>query len=124
MTIDEIARLVSRIAITDNRTVDKTTLRDWEEILPDWLTYEQAMRAVIQHRRTSTEYLLPAHVVAIAESNAPPSIKARLALPANAITLDEYARRHPEDLPALRAIYHRNPGRWDQPAFGQDEASE
>lgn len=67
MTLDDIGRLIGFIAVGDNRTVDATTILYWEQVLPEWLTYFSAKAAVIEHRRTSTEYLQPAHILAIAE---------------------------------------------------------
>lgn len=117
MDINEVGRLVTRIAITDNRTIDTTTILDWEEILPEWLPFDLAMQAIIVHRRTSTEYLQPAHVIAIAETlmeeqKPPPSLPPLLDDPAGCISLDAYIRRHPEDRAILKRIYRRKPGRF------------
>jgi hypothetical protein len=67
MNIDETARLVAFIAAGDNRTIDKTVIRYWEDVLPEWITLDDARNAVREHRRTTTEYLQAAHIIATCE---------------------------------------------------------
>jgi hypothetical protein len=62
MTPDETARVVAKIQIGDNRTVDRVTLLEWHDTIGH-LAFDEAVQAVTMHRRESTEYLQPAHVV-------------------------------------------------------------
>ena len=38
-------------------------IRNWHDILPEWLTLPDAKDAVKNHHQTSTEYLKPAHII-------------------------------------------------------------
>ena len=62
MSREEMARLLAKIQLGDNRTVTALTLSDWLETVGH-LDYRDAYEAVVEHRRNSTEYLMPAHVV-------------------------------------------------------------
>jgi hypothetical protein len=84
MTPKEISQLLAMIAMGDMRKVDKAVVRYWEAILPGWLTFELARDALIEHRRSSTDYLQPAHLVAIGER-----MRAELAGQARRIEDDE-----------------------------------
>ena len=61
MTTEEMARLLAKIQLGDNRQVTALVLQDWMETLGH-LRYEDAYRAVVEHRRESTDYLMPAHI--------------------------------------------------------------
>ncbi|MGX9349193.1 hypothetical protein ACWXWW_16530 [Microbacterium sp. KNMS] len=61
MTREEMARLLAKIQLGDNRQVTALVLQDWMETLGH-LNYEDAYRAVVEHRRESTDYLMPAHI--------------------------------------------------------------
>lgn len=63
MTNEEMAMLLAKIQVLDNRQVDEVTFAAWKEVLGD-LEYEFAAESVVKHFRESTEYLKPAHVVA------------------------------------------------------------
>jgi hypothetical protein len=62
----EIAQLLARINIADNRQVDEMVLGHWKEMVGD-LPYQDALEAVNMHFRESLAYLLPAHVRANVE---------------------------------------------------------
>lgn len=66
MNIKELGQLVGLVAMGDNRIVDVNILLYWEQVLPETMTLELGKQAVLQHRRHSTEYLQPAHIIAIA----------------------------------------------------------
>ncbi|MEX1079813.1 MAG: hypothetical protein WED09_11970 [Homoserinimonas sp.] len=63
MTTEELTLLLARIQVLDNRQVDDLTIEAWAPIVGD-LGYQDAVHAVNQHFRNSTEYLRPGHVVA------------------------------------------------------------
>lgn len=64
MTETEMGQLLIRIADVDHRTLDNQTRMHWQEIIGD-VRYEDAVRAVVEHRRNSGEYLMPHHIVAL-----------------------------------------------------------
>lgn len=58
----ECSELLTYASIIDNRTVAPETVNAWWEIVGH-LDVNLARQAIIQHRRESTEYLMPAHVI-------------------------------------------------------------
>lgn len=63
MNQTEMARLLAKISLGDNRQVDALVVQDWLETIGH-LHYEDAYAAVVTHRRESTDYLMPAHITA------------------------------------------------------------
>lgn len=63
MLKSEVATLLGKAALIDNRRVDPMLVEAWWEILTD-VEFEDAMAALTRHRRESTEYLMPGHIVA------------------------------------------------------------
>lgn len=61
MNVAETGKLLALIRVGDNRQVDQATIAAWHDVVSD-LPLADALEAVRQHRRTSTEYLMPAHV--------------------------------------------------------------
>lgn len=53
--------LLSEIARGDNRSIDEDLVKFWHRCLHD-VPYEDALAAVVAHFRTSTDWLMPAHV--------------------------------------------------------------
>ena len=102
MTPDETAALLAYIAVIDNRRVDQVVIGHWQELVGD-LDVRDCREAVIEHRKTSTEYLQPAHVRRAA---------IRLA-----------ARRRAMERPAITApaAFQRTP---DQQAYVEAKAAE
>lgn len=70
MTKLEVARLLTIASMVDNRTVAPETVEAWWEVIGH-LDFEPARLALVQHRRDSTEYLLPAHIVKGARAHLP-----------------------------------------------------
>ena len=64
MNLDEIGNFLGRVALGDNRDVGPAHILHWEELLPADLPYTDAIQALLHHRRTSTDYLQPAHIIA------------------------------------------------------------
>jgi hypothetical protein len=62
MTPRECSELLTYASIIDNRTVAPETVQAWHEVVGH-LDVTVAREAIIQHRRESTEYLMPAHVI-------------------------------------------------------------
>lgn len=63
MTIDELKQVLTKIQLGDSRQVDRLILAEWNDTIGD-LDYHDAIAAVTMHRRESTAYLLPAHIIA------------------------------------------------------------
>jgi len=62
MNNQEANILISAIAAGDNRTTDDEVAAYWARILHD-VRLPDALEAVVHHRRESTEYLQPAHIL-------------------------------------------------------------
>jgi hypothetical protein len=63
MMPQQLATLLARIQVGDNRKVDEVVILEWDAVVGD-LDFDDAIAAVRTHRTESTEYLTPAHVVA------------------------------------------------------------
>jgi hypothetical protein len=63
VNIAETARILAKAQLVDNRQITELVIKEWHEVIGH-LFYEDAYKAVTEHRRTSTDYLQPAHVVA------------------------------------------------------------
>lgn len=63
MTPEQTKLILAKVALVDNRQADITAIAAWHEIIGH-LEYVDALQAVTNHRRESTEYLMPAHIVA------------------------------------------------------------
>jgi hypothetical protein len=61
MTPDEVVKVLARIQMDDNRQVDRVVVQSWVEEIGD-LDFTDALEAVILHRKTTTEWLMAAHV--------------------------------------------------------------
>jgi hypothetical protein len=114
MTPDEVVKVLARIQADDNRDIGKVTVASWSQLIGD-LDFQDAIDAVILHRRESTDWLMPAHVIRnVARIRARREREQRVAAArlgltkAPVITLDraaheadtqkwiEYYRKHPE----------------------------
>lgn len=62
MTPEETKQVLAKAAITDHRTVDLVSIRAWHEIIGH-LDYAEVIDALTLHRRETSEYLQPAHIV-------------------------------------------------------------
>jgi len=63
MNIEETNRLLTVLQQIDKRIIDDPTVIVWQEVLHD-LPLDDCVRAATVHYRESTEYLMPAHIVA------------------------------------------------------------
>jgi hypothetical protein len=61
VNIQQVAAVVAKVKLGDNRDVDKLVLQEWEASIGD-LDFDMAIEAVSMHRRESTDYLQPAHI--------------------------------------------------------------
>lgn len=59
----QTGELLARIQVHDNRQIGLVTIEEWQHELKD-TSYADALEAVREHRRTSTEYLTASHVLA------------------------------------------------------------
>lgn len=64
MNITETSAVLAKIKLGDNRAVDSQIINEWHQTIGH-NSYGDALNAVIEHRRDSTEYLQPAHINAI-----------------------------------------------------------
>jgi len=60
--ITQTGMLLAKIALLENREATNETILAWQEILDD-VDFDDAMEALVQHYRHSTESCKPAHVV-------------------------------------------------------------
>ena len=63
MQKSEVAQLLAKAALIDNRRIDAATVEAWHEVIGH-VPYDVALTALTIHRRTSSEYLMPAHIIA------------------------------------------------------------
>lgn len=63
MNLVEAGQLLTVAAAFDNRHVTTDTALAWHEVLKD-IEYQDALVAVREHHKTSTDYLMPGHIVA------------------------------------------------------------
>lgn len=63
MQESETAKILAKAALIDNRHIDRETVKAWHEIIGG-IDFDVALAALTIHRRTSTEYLMPAHIIA------------------------------------------------------------
>lgn len=63
MSLQQVGQLLTLIALNDNRTWTPETALSWHEILGD-LDYDAAVSAMYAHFRESSDFLMPAHIVA------------------------------------------------------------
>lgn len=95
MTAEEVAKVLARVQLGDNRQVDRAVFQAWFREIGD-LDYRDAIEAVEMHRRETPDWLMAAHVRSnvrrvVRERERVERIReqfARLALPAPQITLD------------------------------------
>ena len=95
MNSEQVATVLARVQVGDNREVDALVLADWEDTIGD-LPFDAAIEAVRMHRKDSTAYLTAAHVranVKLIQSRWDRDARiqaqaARRALPAPVNTLD------------------------------------
>ena len=112
MNVEEVSRVVAKVKLGDNREVNELVILEWWDSIGD-LAFDEAIEAVRMHRKTSTDYLLPAHIVANVRLLHRRQERAeriqrqlqRAALPAPKITLDraEFDRWTQEAIEAARA---------------------
>lgn len=63
MNSHETEKLLIEMSAVDNRLVTPPAIVAWAEILQG-VDYQDAREALLEHRRDSKEYVLPAHIVA------------------------------------------------------------
>lgn len=66
MNLAETAKLLAKAQILDNRTVDRVTVEAWHEALQH-VDARDAFAALTLHRQRSTDWLQPAHIVALSK---------------------------------------------------------
>jgi len=64
MNVQETAQVLAKVKLGDNREVTQLVIEEWHHTIGH-LPYEETIEAVRVHRRDSTEYLMPAHLVRI-----------------------------------------------------------
>lgn len=57
-----MAKLLTVAASYDNRVVARETITAWYQLLQGY-SYEEAVAALLRHFESSTEYLMPAHII-------------------------------------------------------------
>lgn len=64
MNREEVAKLLTQASLVDNRRITEAHVEQWWRILNS-LTFEECERAIVEHFRSSQEYLQPKHIWAI-----------------------------------------------------------
>jgi hypothetical protein len=64
MNSGDILDLLEYVQLGDARTIGKADVEQWQKIIPPHITLTEAMEAVEMHRRESTNWLMPAHIIA------------------------------------------------------------
>jgi hypothetical protein len=65
MNLEETARVLAKAQAFDRRTIGEADIRAWHEALSD-VDYTDALQAVTAHYRDTTDWLMPAHIRALA----------------------------------------------------------
>lgn len=68
MTPREAAVLLTKLAAYDNRQPSEAAARAWAEVLID-VDLQEALDAVPEHFRQSTDWVMPAHILRIVEDH-------------------------------------------------------
>ncbi len=68
MTPQETSAVLAMIGTYDRREFTPTDVRAWHAAWDQALTFEDARHAVTEHYRTSTDWLMPAHINRIAKA--------------------------------------------------------
>jgi len=105
MNNEQVGAVLAKIQTFDNRTIDKLTIMAWRDAIGN-LDYQDALDAVSEHFRTSTEYLKPGHITAIVRSRR--NVAAQHAPIEGA---DKSGAPRPVNMAALEAAW-RDPQRW------------
>jgi len=61
MLLSETAKILAKIQLIDNRTVDLETVKAWHEAIGRF-EFADAMTALTLHRQDSTEFVMPGHI--------------------------------------------------------------
>lgn len=61
MNIEEVGRLLAKIALVENKPATNEQIMAWAEILRD-IEYEFANQALIKHYQGKTDSVRPAHI--------------------------------------------------------------
>ncbi|RIJ76589.1 hypothetical protein D1871_10980 [Nakamurella silvestris] len=64
----DTVKLLTYISILDKRTVGEADVEIWSELIPDDVSLADAKTSAMEHFRTSTKYLMPAHVIGLASA--------------------------------------------------------
>ncbi len=126
MTPQETSAVLAMIGTYDRREFTPADVKAWHAAWDHALTFEDARHAVSEHYRTSTDWLMPAHINRIAKSRRDDRAM-RNALPAGGSGFGgmppwfraEYQRhrklnagRYDRDVPAVEDGYDHMTGRW------------
>lgn len=94
MKLSEVAILIGYISGTDNRNTDNPyTVQAWHDSLEPWVSLEDAKAAVINHRRTSSDYLEVGHVNAYVKTLRRARIQANQIVPVIPMDLHQAQER-------------------------------
>jgi hypothetical protein len=87
----ETAELLSLAASYDRRTIGEADVHAWHAALGHY-EFDDCRDALIEHYRSSTEWVLPAHIrrVVVSRNN---TRSGPLELPANAVPMPDYVRQ-------------------------------
>lgn len=111
INLEQTGKLLLRIQIGDNRIVNDAVVLDWFHILDGHVTFVDAMNAVSVHRRESTDYLVPAHIIQIAKRLREERAQGKALAALEGLGQSKYAAPKPENFDAMAAAWN-DPVEW------------
>ncbi len=117
MTPQETSAILAMIGTYDRREFTFTDVKAWHAAWDPALTFEDARHAVSEHYRTSTDWLMPAHINRIAKSwrDERAMRNGLLNASCDVVPMPEWFR------PEFRRYRALNEGRYDQDAPRVDD---
>ncbi len=127
MTPQETSAVLAMIGTYDRREFTPTDVEAWQAAWDPALTFEDARHAVSEHYRTSTDWLMPAHINRIAKARRDDRFQQKV-LPTAEEKLatmppwfrEEYKKhrklnegRYDRDAPTIEDGYDHMTGRWE-----------
>lgn len=104
----EVAQLLTLAALIDNRTVTPETVIMWHGIIGH-LQYDDAAAALREHYDRSTEWLMPAHLIAIIRERSKAATRALTMSPEAPSTCADGAHRRLGDGTCLHCTDRSGP---------------
>jgi cobalamin-dependent methionine synthase I len=109
MDRQEIAKLLTQASLVDNRRITEAHVEQWWRILNS-CTFEEGERALVEHFKTSSDYLQPRHLFALVkrerEAHAEAAHAKQLEAAYNSKPVSEYPGK-PDNLDEMVDFYRK-----------------